>query len=245
MPRWTLDRVMAVEAWSCDAQQCKGPERRHRPVSRPRRVARGFARASGRPVLDPARRGRVVDPEGRVPTWATIPCRRRGASLRRSSGRRRRTGEPLDLGEIRQKSGKLVSAWALEGDLDATAAYSNTFTLEWPPRSGQTREFPEVDRAEWFRLDGSPARGSTRPSRLYSTSWRRRSREPHQSHRSLHRLRVGPQRALGRRARNARGAAAVRVASRADGAQRRPRSRDARGIPAGAPPSDRRPARAG
>ena len=60
--------------------------------------------------------------------------------------------EPLELGEVRQKSGKLVRAWALEGDLEATAAFSNNFTVEWPPRSGQMREFPEVDRAEWFTL---------------------------------------------------------------------------------------------
>ena len=51
---------------------------------------------------------------------------------------------------MRQKSGKVVQAWALEGDLDATAIRSNTFELEWPPRSGRTRAFPEVDRAEWF-----------------------------------------------------------------------------------------------
>ena len=60
--------------------------------------------------------------------------------------------EPLELGEARQKSGKLVRAWALEGDLEATAAFSNNFTVEWPPRSGQMRQFPEVDRAEWFTL---------------------------------------------------------------------------------------------
>jgi predicted NUDIX family NTP pyrophosphohydrolase len=60
--------------------------------------------------------------------------------------------EPRELGEIRQKSGKLVRAWALEGDIDSSAAHSNTFTVEWPPRSGQMREFPEVDRAEWFTL---------------------------------------------------------------------------------------------
>ena len=54
---------------------------------------------------------------------------------------------------MRQKSGKVVQAWALEGDLDATAIRSNTFELEWPPRSGRMREFPEVDRAEWFALD--------------------------------------------------------------------------------------------
>jgi predicted NUDIX family NTP pyrophosphohydrolase len=64
-------------------------------------------------------------------------------------------GRTLDLGEVRQKSGKLVRAWALAGDLDATTAFSNTFTVEWPPRSGQMQEFPEVDRAEWFTLDAA------------------------------------------------------------------------------------------
>jgi predicted NUDIX family NTP pyrophosphohydrolase len=54
------------------------------------------------------------------------------------------------LGELRQASGKLVSAWALEGDLDVASVVSNTFTMEWPPRSGRTAEFPEVDRAGWF-----------------------------------------------------------------------------------------------
>lgn len=62
-------------------------------------------------------------------------------------------GELLDLGEVRQKSGKRVRAWAVEGDLDATTCHSNTFTIEWPARSGQIREFPEVDRAEWFELE--------------------------------------------------------------------------------------------
>jgi predicted NUDIX family NTP pyrophosphohydrolase len=57
-----------------------------------------------------------------------------------------------DLGEVRQRAGKRVTAWALAGDLDATAVRSNTFMLEWPPRSGQQREFPEVDRAGWFSI---------------------------------------------------------------------------------------------
>ena len=61
-------------------------------------------------------------------------------------------GEPVELGEIRQKSGKLVRAWGLLGDLDTTTVHSNTFELEWPPRSGTVRSFPEVDRAEWFAL---------------------------------------------------------------------------------------------
>jgi predicted NUDIX family NTP pyrophosphohydrolase len=65
---------------------------------------------------------------------------------------------PLDagyrpLGEVRQRNGKLVSAWAVEADLDVRAATSNTFEMEWPPRSGHRRSFPEVDRAEWFPLE--------------------------------------------------------------------------------------------
>jgi predicted NUDIX family NTP pyrophosphohydrolase len=54
------------------------------------------------------------------------------------------------LGEITQKSGKTVVAWGVEGDLDPAGAHSNTFSIEWPPRSGQVRDFPEIDRVEWF-----------------------------------------------------------------------------------------------
>jgi predicted NUDIX family NTP pyrophosphohydrolase len=64
-------------------------------------------------------------------------------------------GRLADLGEVTQKSGKLVTAWAAEGDLDADAVRSNTFTMEWPPRSGRTAEFPEIDRAAWFALDAA------------------------------------------------------------------------------------------
>jgi predicted NUDIX family NTP pyrophosphohydrolase len=62
-------------------------------------------------------------------------------------------GELIPLGEIRQKAGKIVHAWALEGDLDVTKIRSNTFQIEWPPRSGKMKEFPEVDRAAFFSLD--------------------------------------------------------------------------------------------
>ena len=62
-------------------------------------------------------------------------------------------GDALELGEIRQKGGKVVIAWALEGDLDPSLAVSNTFEMEWPPRSGRTASFPEIDRVEWFDLD--------------------------------------------------------------------------------------------
>lgn len=56
----------------------------------------------------------------------------------------------IDLDEVRQKSGKIVRAWGAEGDFDPVTLRSNTFTMEWPPRSGREQEFPEVDRAEWF-----------------------------------------------------------------------------------------------
>jgi predicted NUDIX family NTP pyrophosphohydrolase len=56
----------------------------------------------------------------------------------------------IDLGEVRQKGGKVVQAWAVEADFDPATLRSNTFKMEWPPRSGREREFPEVDRAEWF-----------------------------------------------------------------------------------------------
>ena len=69
------------------------------------------------------------------------------------TGARPDVGELEDLGTVRQKSGKVVQAWALAGDLDADAIRSNTFTMQWPPRSGRQAEFPEVDRAAWFSLD--------------------------------------------------------------------------------------------
>lgn len=58
-----------------------------------------------------------------------------------------------DLGSVKLKSGKLVVAFAVEGDLDPETLVSNTFELEWPPRSGRLQTFPEVDRAGWFDLD--------------------------------------------------------------------------------------------
>ena len=67
-------------------------------------------------------------------------------------------GELTDLGTVKLKSRKVVGAWALEGDLDATAVKSNTFSLQWPPRSGTFQEFPEVDRAEWFGLEEAAER---------------------------------------------------------------------------------------
>jgi predicted NUDIX family NTP pyrophosphohydrolase len=62
------------------------------------------------------------------------------------------SGEPLDLGSVKNKSGKQIFAWGLQGDLDLATVKSNTFSLEWPPRSGKIQEFPEVDRALFFSL---------------------------------------------------------------------------------------------
>ena len=59
----------------------------------------------------------------------------------------------VPLGEVRQSGGKRLTAWAAEGDFDAAGAVSNTFSLEWPPRSGRVQEFPEIDRAAWTPLD--------------------------------------------------------------------------------------------
>jgi predicted NUDIX family NTP pyrophosphohydrolase len=59
-------------------------------------------------------------------------------------------GEYIDLGELTQPSRKVVAAWAVEGDFDVASLRSNTFELEWPPKSGRRANFPEVDRAEWF-----------------------------------------------------------------------------------------------
>ena len=67
-------------------------------------------------------------------------------------------GPAEDLGEIRQKGGKLVHAWAVAGDLDPESIVSNTFELEWPPRSGKVIEVPEVDRAAWFALQEARTR---------------------------------------------------------------------------------------
>jgi predicted NUDIX family NTP pyrophosphohydrolase len=69
------------------------------------------------------------------------------------------TGQQLRaLGEIQQRGGKRVIAFTMEGNLDANAISSNTFEIEWPPKSGRRQRFPEVDRAEWFDLDNARER---------------------------------------------------------------------------------------
>jgi predicted NUDIX family NTP pyrophosphohydrolase len=63
--------------------------------------------------------------------------------------------EPLDLETVKNKGGKVIRAWALEGDLELSRLVSNTFSLEWPPRSGKLRDFPEVDRAQYFGVEAA------------------------------------------------------------------------------------------
>jgi len=64
----------------------------------------------------------------------------------------------IALGEAKQSSGKLVTAWAVEGDCDPDKIQSNTFSMEWPPKTGKLEEFPEVDRAGWFSLNAARER---------------------------------------------------------------------------------------
>jgi predicted NUDIX family NTP pyrophosphohydrolase len=70
--------------------------------------------------------------------------------LEEELGERPPLGELVDLGEVRQKSGKVVRAWAARGDFDPARLRSDIFEMEWPPRSGRRQAFPEVDRAAWF-----------------------------------------------------------------------------------------------
>ncbi|WP_329556160.1 NUDIX domain-containing protein [Streptomyces sp. NBC_00696] len=62
-------------------------------------------------------------------------------------------GEAIELGEVRQANGKVVTAWAIEADLDPAAMVPGTFRMEWPPKSGQVQEFPELDRVEWLSVE--------------------------------------------------------------------------------------------
>ena len=126
-------------------------------------VYRGSADSGGVEVF-------LVHPGG--PFWArkdsgawTIPKGEHGPDEDPLAAARREfieeTGQPvpdgpvLDLGEVRQRGGKVVRAFAVCGEVDASAVVSNTFTIQWPPRSGQMREFPEVDRGQWVSADGA------------------------------------------------------------------------------------------
>jgi predicted NUDIX family NTP pyrophosphohydrolase len=73
-------------------------------------------------------------------------------------------GELQPLTQVQQKNGKVVFAWAVEGDFDVATLVSNNFTIEWPPKSGATREYPEIDSAAWFRAE--TARQKINPAQI-------------------------------------------------------------------------------
>ena len=106
--------------------------------------------ASRRALLGQEGRRCLVGCKRRARRRTKSPSRRRVGSSPKSSVRQPPPGPRLDLGEIRQPSGKRVRVWAVEGDLDVEAVVSNEFELEWPPHSGRTTSFPEVDRAAWM-----------------------------------------------------------------------------------------------
>jgi predicted NUDIX family NTP pyrophosphohydrolase len=72
--------------------------------------------------------------------------------FKEETGQKPPKGKPLELGSIKQPSGKLITTWAIKGDIDVSNVESNYFEMEWPPRSGQIQKFPEIDKAEWFDL---------------------------------------------------------------------------------------------
>ena len=110
----------------------------------------------------------MVDSQGRVPVDGGLS---RGGEARvlRGNGLRGRRRVLRALKPLRQSSGKMVHAWAVEGDLDPTTIVSNTFEIEWPPRSGRLQSIPEIDRGAWLRVarcqTQDPARTSAAPRR--------------------------------------------------------------------------------
>jgi len=107
--------------------------------------------------------GHWTIPKGEVdPDEELLAVARR--EFEEETGMRPPDGEPVDLGNIVQKGGKVVHAWALEGDLDVAAATSNTFETVWPPGSGRRQTFPEIDRVAWF--DPAEARRRLKPTQI-------------------------------------------------------------------------------
>ena len=108
----------------------------------------------GGPFWTKKDRGAWSIPKGEVePGETPIECAMRELEEELGSPFEFAEGALLDLGSVRQKGGKEVFCWAAEADFDPAMLESNTFTLEWPRGSGVEREYPEVDRAEWFELD--------------------------------------------------------------------------------------------
>jgi len=94
-------------------------------------------------------------PKGEYDHGAEAPLDAAKREFEEELGQPPPVGDLVDLGEVTQKAGKRVTAFAVRGDVDPSAVVSNTFTMEWPPKSGRTAEFPEVDRAEWFTIEAA------------------------------------------------------------------------------------------
>ena len=118
----------------------------------------------GGPFFTEPRRRLLDDPEGRGRPATRSSSPSPGGSSRRRPAIRRPTATRSPLGSIVQKGGKVVHAWALEGDLDPATAVSNTFEMTWPPGSGRRQSFPEIDRVEWF--DADEARRRVKPTQI-------------------------------------------------------------------------------
>jgi predicted NUDIX family NTP pyrophosphohydrolase len=92
-------------------------------------------------------------PKGEIDTDGEDPLSVALREFEEEIGRPAPTGDYRLLGDFKQRSGKVVTAYALEADLDVSSISSNTFTMEWPKGSGRIEQFPEIDRAEWFSPD--------------------------------------------------------------------------------------------
>jgi len=104
-------------------------------------------------------------PKGLIePKEDALAAALREASEELGTDFRKREGDALPLGQIRQAGGKLVEAFALEAELDTESIVSNRFEIEWPPRSGERQSFPEIDAGRWFGMD--EARAMMLPSQL-------------------------------------------------------------------------------
>ena len=114
-------------------------------------------------------------------TWVPGHCRRESTTTSEDAetAARREFKEELgvdavgplqSLGEVRQRAGKIVRGYAMEGDLDVSAVRSNDVAIEWPPRSGRTIHFPEIDRAAWFALSPRPGEDSSQPTTISRSS---------------------------------------------------------------------------
>ena len=95
----------------------------------------------------------TADKSGRTSAGILLWRSRKRRQFAEETGHQTPNQPLIDLGQIRQKSGKLVLGWAVQGDLDPSTAMSNTYDMEWPPHSGAVQTFPEIDCVEWFDLD--------------------------------------------------------------------------------------------